>query len=302
MTEVGHLFDTALGAYLDGPALVGVLVLLGLFVGFLTGLFGVGGGFLITPMLNVAFGIPYPIAIGSDLSYTIGSGASGMQRHIRLGNFEPRSMLILAACSMIGAFLGGYLNDDLREALGQRRYRLIMHGLFILMLVSTAWLIGRSKPPHRSRKSLLQRLPIPPYINLPTAGLERVSVPGICAIGLLVGVMKGMMGIGGGVFFMPLLILVVGLTPHQAVGTSLGVVVFSSIAGAIKYGLKGNVNLLIVMSLLVSSVFGIQLGAWVCDRMQARRLRQWFAVLVVLVAAVVAARLVYEWFFYGKTV
>ena len=117
---------------------------------------------------------------------------------------------------------------------------------------------------------------------------------GLFAVGILIGVMKGMMGIGGGVLLMPLLIVVVGLTPHQAVGTSLGVVVFSSIAGAVKYGLDGNVNLWVVMSLLVGSVFGVQIGAWICHRLHAAKLRRYFAILVALVGLCVAGRLAYE--------
>ena len=87
---------------------------------------------------------------------------------------------------------------------------------------------------------------------------------------------------------MPLLILVVGLGPHQAVGTSLGVVLFSSAAGAAKYGLDGNVNMWIVMPLMLSSVFGVQFGAWVCQRLHARSLRRYFAVLVLAVVAAMA--------------
>ena len=293
MTETFHLFSTDIGATIGGPALVGALMGLGLFVGFLTGLFGVGGGFLITPMLNVAFGIPYPLAIGSDLTYTIGSSSSGVKRHVRMGNFEPRSMLILATCSMIGAAAGSTLNSSVHSALGAHKYRLVMHGLFVVMLVTTAWLVGRQRPSLRRRRSLLQRITLPPYISLPAAGLRRVSAPGICIIGLCIGLITGMMGVGGGVLYVPLLILVVGLTPHQAVGTSLGVVVFSSISGAVMYGMESKVSLWIVMSLLVSSVFGVQLGAWVCDRLHAQKLRRWFAVLVLLVATAVGVRLVY---------
>ncbi len=280
-------------AFLQGPYLIGALMALGLLVGFLTGLFGVGGGFMLTPLLTVVFGVPYNIAIGSDLSYTIGAGSSGMSRHMRLGNFEPRTMFLLAGGAMIGAVLGGTLNASVKEGLGDYWYNVIMNSLFVMMLTLTAWVIGRNKAPHRSGKSVLQRLPLPPRINLPRAGLTDVSASGICLIGLTIGVLQGMMGIGGGVLYMPLLVLVVGLTPHQAIGTSLGVVVFGSVAGAIIYGLRGDVNLVISMSLLISSVFGIQIGAWISSKLHATHLKRWFAVLVTLVAITVAVKLVY---------
>ncbi|MHC4294639.1 MAG: sulfite exporter TauE/SafE family protein [Planctomycetota bacterium] len=291
MSAMEIIFDLNIQAHVQGAALLLSLVGFGFIVGTLTGLFGVGGAFLITPLLNAVFGIPYPLAIGSSLSYTIGVSSSGMVRHIRLGNFELRSTLILAGTSMIGAVLGATLNRYLQGELGPNRYTLTMDVLFFALLVLTAFMVGRSNNEHRSSKHLLQRLPLPPRIDLPGAELTRVSIPGLCLVGIMVGVMKGMMGIGGGVLFVPLLILVVGLSAHQAVGTSLGVVLFSSIAGAIKYGLDGNVNLWIVMALLVSSVFGVQLGAWICHHLHAPKLRRYFAVLVLLVATALAVRI-----------
>ena len=288
VTELQRLFDLHFDAYLQGPALLAALAGLGLVVGILTGMFGVGGGFLITPLLRVAFGVPYPLAIGSGLCYMIGVSSSGAARHARLRNVEPRSMLVLAATSMVGAVLGAVLNRFADQALGQLNYTLTMHALFIVMLLATAVMIGGGTAAEHSVKSLLQRLRLPPYIDLRGAGLLRVSVPGLCAVGLSVGVVKGMMGVGGGVLFVPLLILVVGLAPHQAVGTSLGVVLFSSAAGAVKYGLDGNVNMWIVMALMVSSVFGVQVGAWICQKLHAHRLRRYFAILVLLVVVALA--------------
>ena len=291
MTALESVFDWNIPAYFGGPGLVLGLAVFGLIVGTLTGLFGVGGGFLITPLLSVAFGIPYGLVIGSSLSFTIGTASSGMSRHVRLGNFEPRCTVILAGASMVAAILGGMLNRFLSDTLGAIQYRNTLDGLFVVVLAMAAWLVGRNKAPHHSGKSLLQRLRLPPHIDLPAAGLRHVSLPGICLVGLAIGLMTGMMGIGGGVLFMPLLVLAVGLTPHQAVGTSLGVVVFGSMAGTIKYGLDGNVNLWIVMALLVSSVFGVQVGAWICHRLRARHLRRYFAILVALTAVTVAARM-----------
>ena len=293
MTALESVFDWNIQAYLQGGWLLLALAGFGLIVGTLTGLFGVGGGFIITPMLSVAFGLPYRLVIGSSLSFTIGTASSGMTRHMRLGNVEPRCTLILAPASMITAVLGAMLNKFLNQALGAANYRNMMDGLFIVVLVLIAWLVGRGRPPHTSGRSLLQRLSLPPRIDLPAAGLKDVSLPGICAVGMIVGLLTGLMGVGGGVLFMPLLVLVVGLSPHQAVGTSLGVVVFSATAGTIKYGLDASVNLWIVMALLVSSVVGVQIGAWICDRLHAERLRRSFAILVAVVAATVAVRMGY---------
>jgi len=279
-------------AYLGGVPLLCALCGLGLVIGVLTGLFGVGGAFLITPMLNILFGIDYQIAVGSSLCFTIGAGANGLARHARLRNVEFKSMMILGGGGVCGAWLGAVLNGFLESAFGKHDYTLVMHGLFILVLTLTAWLIFRGASAGKRRLSLLQRVRLPPHIDLPGAQLSRVSLVGMCLAGLSIGVMKGLLGIGGGVLFMPLLIVVVGLRPHQAVGTSLGVVLFSSISGTIEYGLTEKVYLSVALALLVGSTIGIQIGAWLCQKLPATKLRRYFAALVLAVVALLAVAMV----------
>jgi len=276
-------------------ALLAALSVFGLLIGALTGLFGVGGAFLLVPMLKLLFGIPYPVGVASSLSFTIGTGASGVLRHWRLRNFEPRSMALLAAGAVAGAAGGAQLNALLQRALGRgglHDYTILMHGLFVVLLLTTAYLVLRQPPMERRGRSLLQRVHLGWRIDLPAAGLEGVSLVGLVVPGVLIGLLAGLLGIGGGVLFMPVLILVVGLTPHQAVGTSLGVLTFGAVAGTVVYGAKGDVNILIVMALLVGSTIGIQLGAAVCHRLHERHLKRWFAIIVLLAAGLVTADLV----------
>ncbi len=287
MNELMELLNLP-DAYLSGPALLCGLAGLGLVAGVLSGLFGVGGAFLITPLLAAMFGIPYPYAIGSGLCYAIGVGATGFARHHRLKNVEIKSMVILGLGGVIGAVLGAMLNEFLQARLGKHHYDLTMDALFICMLTLSGWLVFRGKGVDKRGLSVLQRVPLPPYVDLPDANLVHVSLIGMFASGLSIGVLKGLMGIGGGVMFMPLLILMVGLTPHQAVGTSLGVVLFSSISGTIKYGLAGTCSLGIALVLLVGSTVGVQIGAWWCQKIRGIRLRRYFAILVFTVAIVIA--------------
>ena len=276
----------AAALHLTGPALWSATAAFGLVVGLLTGLFGVGGGFMIVPLLKLLFGIPYPIATGSSLSFTIGSGTAGSIRHLRLGNVELRATVLMGAGAVVGAWLGKDLQGHLQAALGEQGgdgFVLVMNGLFIALLLLTALLIWSRRDDEPTGRALLQRLPLGPRIDLPQAHLARVSLVGLLLIGVLVGVMKGLLGIGGGVLFMPRLILAVGLRPHQAVGTSLGVVLFSSVTGTIGHGLKGNVDLPLVVSLLLGSMVGIQFGAALCQRLHAARLRKYFVVLVLAV-------------------
>jgi len=274
-------------AYLQGPELVAALAGLGLVIGVLTGLFGVGGGFLLNPLLIVMLGIKESLAIGSCLSFMIGTGATGMARHMRERNVEMRSMVIIGLGAVLGAVAGAQLHEYLRAQLADN-FRALILALYVVLLVLTAWLVMRGADTEHRGKSLLQRLPVPPQVDLPGAKLAGVSLPGLVAVGLVIGVLTGLLGIGGGVLFMPMLLLAVGLSAHQAVGTSLGVILFSSIAGTIQHALNGHVSLWVAMSLLVGSSVGVQIGAWIGDRLHARRLRQYFGVIVLVAAVVVA--------------
>ncbi len=292
------MFDPTVGgsAYLHGPALVAALAAFGLIVGVLTGLFGVGGGFMITPLLRVLLGVPYEIAVGSGLAFILGTSSAGAVRHGRQKNLEPRTVLVVGLGSMLGAVVGGRLMVLLKRAVGDGEgFTLTMHGLFMVLLLVTAWLVAR-RPGQDGPEgpSLLARLPLGPRIDLPTVGLSGISVPGLVGVGLGIGVLTGLLGIGGGVLMMPLLLLVVGMQTRQAVGTSLGVVLLASLAGTGEHAWSGHVNLVIALSLLLGSAIGVQIGAWLCEVLHAQAIRRYFAVLVLLVALAIAADFVHK--------
>jgi len=276
-------------ANLTGAALLAALAGIGLGIGVLTGLFGVGGAFLMNPVLIVALGIDQSLVVGSSLCFTIGTASSGLSRHLRLKNVDVRTLLFVALGAALGAVLGTRLHESLRAAMEAGSFKLTILWCYLFMLLGTAWLVARKPSEKHGGKSLLQRLPLPPRIDLPHAGLTTVSLPGLLAVGVLIGTVSGLLGIGGGVLLMPLMLLVVGLTAHQAVGTGLGVILFGSMVGTTEHGLAGNVSLWIAMPPLVGSVIGVQVGARICDRLHARRLRQYFAVVVLLATVLVAA-------------
>lgn len=276
------------GSFEVDGSLALLLVLFGLVMGVVSGLFGVGGGFVIVPLLNLLFGIPYHVAVGSSLCMTVGTSSTGGLRHWRMGNVGPKGTLILAAGAVSGALLGAMSHEWLRHFLvsdgGTHFYDLMMKGLFISLLLPTAWLVYRGMGDHRAMgKTRLHWWRIPPYIRLRRAGIEGVSLPAFTAIGLVVGYLSGLMGIGGGVFLVPVLMLVAGFPPHVAVGTSLGVVLFSAIAGTIAHGWAGNVDIPIAMALLVGSTVGVQVGVAICQRLKAPNLQRHFALFILAV-------------------
>jgi len=277
----------------DPMIMVGALLGVGLFIGTLAGLFGVGGGFLTVPILESMFGFNFTISVGSNLASSAGTSAVGSARHGKLGNLEPRTVLLLALGSIPGTLLGAEVHQWLSDTLGDG-FRQVMRGLFVVLLVVAAWLVWRGPKQTSHGKSPLQRLPIGPFIDLPRAGVMQVSLPGIIAMGLGVGILVGLMGVGGGVLFMPLLVMCVGMSVHQAVGTSLGVVLCSTIVAVIRYGFKGQVSLWIALSILSGSAVGVQFGSWLCDRLHARRLRRYFAILVLATAIMLVVKIVHS--------
>ncbi|NLF32271.1 MAG: sulfite exporter TauE/SafE family protein [Planctomycetes bacterium] len=280
-------------SYLEGPILAAALLAMGLGLGVLTGLFGVGGGFLIVPLLNVAFGMDYTLAKGSCLACIFGTSASGLMRHLRLGHVAVKTMLIIAGGSVAGAMLGGMLNDYLERVVcggDQLRFELIMHPTYIALLIVAGWIVLKGPDEATTHNAPLQRLPIGPKIRIQRTGQEGVSLPGLVYVGVGIGILAGLLGVSG-VIMMPLLLAVVGMNPRQAIGTSLGIVVFASASGTVEYGLDDKVNLMVAMSILIGSTIGVQFGAWLCAKLHAGSVRGYFVVLVAAVIVMIAVDL-----------
>ena len=270
-------------ACIAGPWQLIALTVLGLGVGIATGLFGVGGAFLITPLLNIIFNVPYTLATGSSMPFTIGTSVTAWVKHMRLGNVALKTMTILGGNAICGTILGAKLHVFLKTCSGEYIFPLIMHGIFIAVLAFTAITVWQDNNDKNQSLPLLARLPGKPRITIRASGLTNISLPGLCALGLLIGIFKGLLGIGGGVLLMPAMLLIVGLTIHQSIGTSLGIVFFSSIAGTIIYGRTGQTNLWIVIPLLIGSLSGVQVGVWLSRRLNATRIRKYFSILILLV-------------------
>jgi len=277
--------------YFTNPVmLIGCLLGVGLFIGTLAGLFGVGGGFLTVPILESLFGFNFTISVGSNLASTAGMSAAGAARHGKLGNVEPRTMILLSLGAVPGALLGTEIHQWFYDLAGDG-FRQLMRGMFVALMLAVAWLVWKGPKQIAGGKSPLQRLAIGPYVDLPRAGILGVSLPGMIAMGLGVGILVGLMGVGGGVLFMPLLVMFVGMSVHQAVGTSLGVALCSTVVAVVRYGFNDQVSLWIALSILTGSAVGVQFGSWLCIRSHARRIRRYFALLVLVAAAMLAVRI-----------
>lgn len=291
------------------PVNVVAVALLGLLVGALAGLVGVGGGFLLTPMLNVLFRIPYNIAVGSSLCQMIGLSTSATLRHARLGNVDTRLALLMMPAAAGGVEAGACLLNWLKHSgtvtINGREIEtisLVMNAAFIILplligacMLREAWRARTRDPeapdaaePHTAWAHCLRQVQLPPFVSFPVSGIERISVWIILGLAACVGFMSGLLGVGGGFIMMPAMIYLLGIPTRVAVGTDLLQVIFASTVGTLTHSFKGNVDLLLACALLVGSTVGSQIGASLTGKIGGPRVRMIFAVTAFVAALVVA--------------
>lgn len=286
---------------------------LGLIVGFMAGLFGVGGGFLLTPLLNIVFGVPYNIAVGSDLAQMAGMSTAATVRHGRIGNIDYKLGGLMIVGTASGVELGASILEVLKDA-GKVTIRqaeipmmtLVMSAIYMGLLAWIGTVVLREsrqalanlkagKTDDVQQNWVVQKLSavrLWPMISLPRSGITSISLWVILGVGFSTGVLAGLLGVGGGFIRMPALIYIVGCPTAVAVGTDLFEIVFSSSYGAFTHGLKGNVNLVLVLGLLVGSTVGAQIGASLTRKIGGPRLRNVFAYIAYVAVIMVAAKLV----------
>ncbi len=276
-------------------------LLIGGGVGVLTGLFGVGGGFLITPLLNVLLGVPMPIAVGTGTLQILGTTTAGLYRRKADGLVDYKMAIVQFGGSAVGVRLGDAVMqalkgmDDLTIA-GQTvdAAEFVIQAVFVVLLSAiTAWLwydTARSGAGNGTRTGLFARLRIPPYTRFPSLGETPMSIPVMAYFGVFLGFLTGLMGIGGGVVMVPALLYLVGMRAHASAATSLAMVWLSSFVGVIAKVSSGDASLPLVVPLLLGGTIGLQAGVSICNRMSARRLKRYFALVVLAATLLVASK------------
>ena len=275
------------------------LLLLGLLVGLLAGMFGVGGGFLLTPLLSVVLGVPVPIAVGSGLCQMVGTATVALLRHRKLRQGEPRVGVLMVAGSAVGVAAGARtvaLLEGLGEVtIGDQRIALVT---LVIYLAFTAFLTVSAAALWRSsqgaleeleyvRRGPLARIRVWPTIDLPNVPLSRVSTLVIAYSGLGLGFLSGLLGVGGGIAMIPLLVYGFGFPIRQAAGTGISVMVVTAVAGTLVHSLQGHVHLGMTMVLLVGASISAQFGALLTHRLPAAVLRRGFVTMILAAAAAV---------------
>lgn len=275
------------------------LFALGALVGLLAGMFGVGGAFLLTPLLSVVLGVPVTIAVGTGLCQMVGTATVALLRHRKLRQGEPRVGLVMVAGSVVGVTAGARtvtLLESLGDvSVGDRRIAvvtLILYLAFTVFLSLSAaamWRSGtrRVEELEYVRRGPLARINLWPAIDLPDVPLSRVSALVIAYSGLGLGFVSGLLGVGGGIAMVPLLVYGFGFPIRHAAGTGISVLVVTAVLGTAIHSLQGHVHLGMAMVLLVGASISAQFGALLTHRLPASVLRRGFVAMIATAAAAV---------------
>lgn len=268
-----------------------LLVAVGALVGFISGLFGIGGGFLMTPIL-VFLGIPAPVAVSSMANHVAASSMSSVIAYSRRRAVDLRMGLVLAIGGVIGAFVGVELFRWLR-LLGQADLIVAMSYLLFLSVIGGLMLTeslgtilrrrrGEPQPPRRDRRPVwLYGLPF--KMRFPRSRLYISVIPPL-VLGAFVGVLSAIMGVGGGFILVPAMIYVLRMPASVVVGTSLlQIIVTTALTGVLQAGRNQTVDIVLASLLLVGGIVGAQYGARASARFRAEELRAVLALIVLLV-------------------
>lgn len=274
-----------------------LLLGMGTVVGFLSGMFGVGGGFLMTPLL-IFFGIPPAIAVGTEANQIVASSLSGVIAHWRLRNVDFRMGSVLVAGGIVGSAMGTLMFRALRE-IGQIDFVISVGFVLFLGVVGVVMLIESVRVILRRRRGGLRHKAhrhywihgLPLKMRFPRSRLY-VSALLPLGMGFLVGLLASIMGVGGGFFLIPVMIYILGMPTAVAIGTSLFQTIFVTANVTVLHAANNQtVDILLALILSAGAVVGAQMGSSVSSTLRGEQLRSLLALLVLAVGVGMAAPL-----------
>ncbi len=275
---------------------VNAFLLLGLggMVGVLSGMFGVGGGFLMTPLLFF-IGIPPAVAVATEANQIVASSFSGVLAHLRRKTVDLRMGTVLLVGGLIGAAFGVQLFNALK-ALGQvdllvRLCYVVFLGIIgSLMFVESLNALRKTRNgggvPARKKHGFVHALPF--KMKFRTSGLYISVIPPL-VVGLFVGILAAIMGVGGGFIMVPAMIYILGMPTKVVIGTSLFQIIFVTGFTTLLHATTNfTVDVMLAVLLLVGGVIGAQIGTRIGARMKAEQLRILLALMVLVVCGKLA--------------
>lgn len=281
---------------------VNAFLLLGLggLVGVLSGMFGVGGGFLMTPLLFF-IGIPPAVAVATEANQIVASSFSGALAHFRRKTVDLRMGTVLLIGGLIGAALGVQIFNALK-AIGQvdllvRLSYVVFLGIVGgLMFIESLNALRRSRKPGakstRRKHGLAHSLPF--KMRFRTSGLYISVIPPII-VGILVGILAAIMGVGGGFIMVPAMIYILGMPTKVVVGTSLFQIIFVTAFTTLLHATTNfTVDIVLAVLLLLGGVIGAQIGTRLGARLNAEQLRILLSIMVLAVCGKLALDLLIQ--------
>ena len=275
---------------------VNAFLLLGLggLVGVLSGMFGVGGGFLMTPLLFF-IGIPPAVAIATEANQIVASSFSGALAHFKRRAVDFKMGLVLMLGGLLGAALGVLLFNYLKS-LGQvdllvRLCYVVFLGIIGgLMFIESLNTLLKSRHPSgvkkRRERNLVHSLPF--KVRFRTSGLYISAIPPF-VVGIFVGILSAIMGVGGGFIMVPAMIYILGMPTKVVVGTSLFQIIFVTAFTTLLHATTNyTVDIILAVLLLVGGVIGAQVGTQIGTRLKAEQLRILLAFMVLTVCGKLA--------------
>jgi uncharacterized protein len=281
---------------------VNAFLLLGLggIVGVLSGMFGVGGGFLMTPLLFF-IGIPPAVAVATEANQIVASSFSGVLAHFRRKSVDLRMGTVLLIGGLVGAAIGVLIFNTLR-ALGQvdlliRLSYVVFLGvigglMFIESLNALRRTRGGKTVPARRKHNWVHALPF--KMKFRTSGLYISVIPPV-VVGVLVGILSAIMGVGGGFIMVPAMIYLLGMPTKVVIGTSLFQIIFVTGFTTLLHATTNfTVDMVLAVLLLLGGVIGAQIGTRLGARLKAEQLRILLSMLVLAVCGKLALDLLLQ--------
>ena len=276
-----------------------LIVLIGMLVGGLSGLFGVGGGFLMTPLL-IFLGIPPAVAVGTEAPHVLASSVSGVIAHWRRKNVDFKMGFFLMVGGVFGSTVGVNLFKVLR-IFGQIDIVIQMLFLIFLGFIGFSMAFESAKTTitkYRTTSSIRTKLHqhswihgLPFKLRFHRSKLYISTIPPII-IGFFVGVLSAMMGVGGGFIMIPAMVYILGMSTNVVVGTSLFQIIFVTANSTFFQSyLNQTVDIVLASLMIVGGVIGAQIGASLGTKLKAEYLRGILAILVLAVCAKIFADL-----------
>ena len=276
------------------------ILLLSAIVGILSGLFGVGGGFLMTPFL-IFLGVPPAYAVANEANNILATSVSGSTTHYLKNTLDYKMGLLIVVGGSIGTALGIYTFSYFK-GIGKIDTVISLAYMYILAIIGSLMLVERLREIDRAKRNIVVKKKLhvhywihglPLRMRFPKSKLyESIFTPII--IGLLVGFIAAIMGIGGAFILVPAMIYIIKMPTKLVPGTSLFVTIFVSVIVTFLHSFNyGSIDLLLVAMLVVGSIIGVQIGQKLGEKINSSGLRALLAILLLVVGIAIA----YETFF-----